>query len=250
MRSARSARFTPAEVVAGLAALPRPRVLITTPVHLRLLVSSGLQLPGVDLVVSATAPLSQELARASEAAFGAALQEIYGSTETGQIASRRTANEADWTLWPGVTLQVGADGAMAQGGHVEQPMLLQDVIEMTDATRFRLHGRTADMVNIAGKRSSLGYPRSSSQCHPGCARRRFRGPRRRVRCASGATRGTRGRPPPSLPRPCCRPCARASTRCSCRGRCCCSSACRANATGKLPRATVEALIAARTRAAS
>jgi acyl-coenzyme A synthetase/AMP-(fatty) acid ligase len=33
-----------------------------------------------------------------------------------------------------------------------------DIIEpIGDGTRFLLHGRTADMVNIAGKRNSIGY---------------------------------------------------------------------------------------------
>jgi 3-hydroxymyristoyl/3-hydroxydecanoyl-(acyl carrier protein) dehydratase len=32
-----------------------------------------------------------------------------------------------------------------------------DAIELLDDTRFRLHGRKADLINIAGKRSSLAY---------------------------------------------------------------------------------------------
>jgi len=41
---------------------------------------------------------------------------------------------------------------------VESPTPLQDVIEVRgDGTRFLLHGRSSDMVNIAGKRNSLGY---------------------------------------------------------------------------------------------
>ena len=32
-----------------------------------------------------------------------------------------------------------------------------DVLELIDADRFLLHGRLADLVNIAGKRSSLAY---------------------------------------------------------------------------------------------
>jgi acyl-coenzyme A synthetase/AMP-(fatty) acid ligase len=38
---------------------------------------------------------------------------------------------------------------------VERAILLQDVIELRDAERFLLHGRNADLVNIAGKRTSL-----------------------------------------------------------------------------------------------
>ena len=48
--------------------------------------------------------------------------------------------------------------AMVAGGHVEKPTPLADVIEVLgDGTRFLLHGRSADLVNIAGKRNSIGY---------------------------------------------------------------------------------------------
>ena len=46
------------------------------------------------------------MAREVESRFGAPLLEIYGSTETGQMASRRTAREEQWRLWPGVRLTV------------------------------------------------------------------------------------------------------------------------------------------------
>lgn len=35
--------------------------------------------------------------------------------------------------------------------------LLGDVIELLDEEHFLLHGRTADLVNVAGKRTSLAY---------------------------------------------------------------------------------------------
>ena len=150
--------FYPADICSVLASAPRPRVLISTPVHLRALLAAAMPLPETDLIVSATAPLSHELARAVEAAFATRLLEIYGSTETGQIATRRTAETAEWQLWPGVTLTLKDDGrAWAQGGHVEQPTPMCDVLELTQGDRFLLHGRMADLVNIAGKRSSLAY---------------------------------------------------------------------------------------------
>jgi acyl-coenzyme A synthetase/AMP-(fatty) acid ligase len=40
---------------------------------------------------------------------------------------------------------------------VEQEVLLGDVIELRGRERFLLHGRTADLVNIAGKRTSLAH---------------------------------------------------------------------------------------------
>jgi acyl-coenzyme A synthetase/AMP-(fatty) acid ligase len=150
--------FYPADICSTLAAAPRPRVLISTPVHLRALIASCLPLPPTDLIVSATAALSRDLARDVEAGFATRLLEIYGSTETGQIATRRTAETAEWQLWPGVTLTVNEAGqAWAQGGHVEQRTPMCDVLELTEGDRFLLHGRMADLVNIAGKRSSLAY---------------------------------------------------------------------------------------------
>jgi acyl-coenzyme A synthetase/AMP-(fatty) acid ligase len=149
--------FYPADIAAQLSAVPRPRVLITTPIHLRTLLGSDIELPPLDLVVSATAPLTQDLARHVEQRYRASLLEIYGSTETGQIATRRTAEGFAWRLWPGVHLEVSDEQTFAHGGHVEQRTPLCDVIEIIGENEFLLHGRSADLVNVAGKRSSFGY---------------------------------------------------------------------------------------------
>lgn len=147
-----------AEVAAALDAVPRPRVLATTPVHLRALLASRTAYPAVDLLVSSTAPLSAALARDSEERFGAPLMEIYGSTETGQIAARRTAREEEYTPWPGIELTADEEGRWyAAGGHLATPVALQDAIESRGSRRFRLLGRRGDLVNVAGRRSSLGY---------------------------------------------------------------------------------------------
>jgi acyl-coenzyme A synthetase/AMP-(fatty) acid ligase len=140
-----------------LQSVPAPRVLFSTPVHLRALLSAEVTLPALELIVSATAMLSANTAREVERRFGAPLQEIYGSTETGQIATRRTAVEDRWRLWPQVRLTVSEQGCMAQGGHVGTPTPLSDVLERIDEEHFLLHGRNADLVNIAGKRNSIGY---------------------------------------------------------------------------------------------
>ncbi|HUX74681.1 MAG TPA: AMP-binding protein [Steroidobacteraceae bacterium] len=149
--------FYPADVAAAIAAAPRPRVLVSTPVHLRALLAAGVELAAADLVVSATAPLGADLAAKIERRFDTALIEIYGSTETGQIASRRTAEVNAWRLWPGVHLSRSADCTFALGGHLEQRTALCDVVEPLINGEFLLHGRTADLVNIAGKRSSFAY---------------------------------------------------------------------------------------------
>jgi acyl-coenzyme A synthetase/AMP-(fatty) acid ligase len=159
--------FFPADIPAALRALPRPRVLISTPVHLRALLTAEQALPALELIVSATAMLPANLAREVESRYGATLLEIYGSTETGQMASRRTALEDQWWLWPGVRLTVSNGHCSAHGGHVERPIALADVLEPTGDEHFVLHGRTADLVNIAGKRSSLAYLNHQLNAIPG-----------------------------------------------------------------------------------
>lgn len=149
--------FYPADVCSALDELPRPRALISTPIHLRAILASQTELPAADLIVSATAPLPRDLARQAEQRFRAPLLEIYGSTESGQLATRRTARDEEWRLWPGVCLTLEEGRAWARGGHLEQPTPMCDELEPIDAERFLLHGRLADLVNIAGKRSSLAH---------------------------------------------------------------------------------------------
>ncbi len=149
--------FYPADIAAALAAVPRPRLLVTTPFHLRTLLDAGIELPPLDQLLSATAPLSEALARETEARCAAPLNEIYGCTETGQIASRRTVDGPRWQLLRDVVLDQEGDITCASGGHVEGRVALADVIEPIDREHFLLHGRSADLVNIAGKRTSLGY---------------------------------------------------------------------------------------------
>jgi acyl-coenzyme A synthetase/AMP-(fatty) acid ligase len=159
--------FYPADICASLARLPRPRVLVSTPIHLRTLLATDLDLPPVDLIVSATAALAPQLALDAEQRFGARLIEIYGSTETGQIASRRTVQSPEWHLWPNVHVSLQGGRAFAHGGHVEQRTSMGDVLELTGAETFLLHGRTEDLVNIAGKRGSLGYLNHQLNAIPG-----------------------------------------------------------------------------------
>ena len=159
--------FYPADICSALACVPRPRILVSTPVHLRTLVAAEVDLPAVDFILSATAPLSQNLAREVEQRFDTQLLEIYGSTETGQIATRRTADTVEWRLWRDVHLTTDGDQTWAAGGHVEQRTLMCDVIEITAEDRFLLHGRMADLVNIAGKRSSLAHLNHQLNAIPG-----------------------------------------------------------------------------------
>jgi acyl-coenzyme A synthetase/AMP-(fatty) acid ligase len=159
--------YYPGEIDAAIAKLPAPRALFTTPFHLKTWLAAGDAAP-VERIVSATAPLSLELAAEAERRTGAELHEIYGCTEAGQVATRRPTVSSEWELYAGLRLREHEGRAVVSGGHVESPIALQDVIEArADGVHFALHGRFSDMVNIAGKRSSLGYLNHQLACIEG-----------------------------------------------------------------------------------
>ncbi len=149
--------FYPADIRAQIAATPQPRLLITTPVHLRVLLAEPETPPPVDLVLCATAPLAGDLARDAEARFALSLYEIYGCSEAGQIAARRSALTEEWRCLDGITLRQDTAGTWASGPPIAVETLLPDVIELHDPERFLLQGRIADLVDVAGKRTSLAY---------------------------------------------------------------------------------------------
>ncbi len=157
--------FFPADVAAALAGDP-PGILVTTPVHLRALVEDATAAPPgpgfgapvrAGFVLSATAPLSGELAARAEATFNAPVFEIFGCSEAGQLATRRTVDGPVWRCLEGFRLRHDPTSGIWASGPNEDDVLLSDSFELIDDTNFVLKGRTADMVNIAGKRSSLAY---------------------------------------------------------------------------------------------
>ena len=149
--------FYPADIARALASVPRPRALVTTPFHLKTLLLAGVELPPVDLILSATAPLSPQLALQAEQVSGGVLIEIYGCTEAGQVATRRTVSTDQWTTFDGLAIHADGERYRVQGGHVAEPTELADVLELQDGQHFRLLGRANDLIRVAGKRSSLAH---------------------------------------------------------------------------------------------
>jgi len=145
----------PADIAAALREVPEPRVLVTTPVHMRAIAESGQRFPRTALVVSATAPLEAELAKEIEKKLDTTVLEMFGSTETCVIATRRTSSEQSWHLYPEVILEPDANGVAVNAPWFAAPMRLQDLIELQPGNRFVIRGRNADMVEVAGKRGSL-----------------------------------------------------------------------------------------------
>lgn len=144
----------PADAQAALAESP-PAAWVVTPLHLRGLVQAGLPVEHCIVVIASTMQLAQPLAAQAEALVNAPVLEIYGSTETGVLAMRRTASEPDWLPVKDVRIEPLPEGARAFGSHFASPAELLDRVEAGPGGRFALLGRQADMVKIAGRRASL-----------------------------------------------------------------------------------------------
>jgi acyl-coenzyme A synthetase/AMP-(fatty) acid ligase len=145
----------PADIADALREIPEPRVLVSTPVHLRAIVESDVEFPRVALSVSATAPLDAALAERVERKLGGKLLEMFGSTETCVFAHRRTALESQWRLYDGVQITPREDSSLVSAPWFVAPITLQDVVELDGRDRFVVRGRNTDMIEIAGKRASL-----------------------------------------------------------------------------------------------
>lgn len=157
----------PQDLAAALARVPGPVILVTTPVHLRSFVDAGLAYAPPAVIVSATAPLPQSLASEAERVFRAPLVEVFGSTETCVIAHRRTALEERWTLYPGLGLAPVSEGTEVHAPYFDGPVLLHDHVEMSGDSSFQVRGRSQDIIDIAGKRASLGDITTRLQAIPG-----------------------------------------------------------------------------------
>lgn len=150
--------FFPHDLQQSLSSVPVPSLLVTTPIHLNACVKANISWPEVNRIISATAPLTAQLAQSAEKHFSSQIQEIYGSTETGAIATRRTSVEEKWTLHHGLQIHADAtdnESITVSGGHLLHPVVLNDRIHKEGENSFTLIGRNSDMIKIAGKRVSL-----------------------------------------------------------------------------------------------
>jgi acyl-coenzyme A synthetase/AMP-(fatty) acid ligase len=140
----------------ALQSLPAPRVLITTPIHIRACVRSQISLPPLELVVSAAAPLAPDAAANAEQCLRTRVMELYGSSETGVVAVRRPTASPVFRTMRDIRLERDAEVWHFTGGHVPGRVPVSDLMRKVGETEFVLEGRASDMINVAGKRASLG----------------------------------------------------------------------------------------------
>ncbi len=148
--------FYPADLRRALARVPGGRILVTTPVHLRVLLESEppLERPP-EQVISATAPLDVSLAAHAETQWGARVLEIFGATEVGSVATRRTVSDESWTLLPGLSLLPPDEAPRIEAPHAPATPLADTIERAPDGRSFRLLGRSNDLVKLGGRRASL-----------------------------------------------------------------------------------------------
>jgi acyl-coenzyme A synthetase/AMP-(fatty) acid ligase len=130
--------------------------LVTTPLQIHTLLQASVDLPPIDRIISATAPLFPETAESAEGRWATRVFEIFGATEVGSIAGRRTVAGDVWTTYPRVRLEQTNRGAetLVLGPHAAA-YPLSDVVEFVDDRHFRLIGRRSDVVKLGGRRASL-----------------------------------------------------------------------------------------------
>lgn len=138
-----------------LLTLPHPVALITTPTFMRML-ETTLAAPVLPFVLSAGGPLSDEAKATLTAWSPSTIYEIYGSTETGVVASRAHESNAlanaqtpDWTLIDEAMLSETADGWILTSPLLPTGvMTLDDQLKLTGERTFHLLGRRDRVVKI------------------------------------------------------------------------------------------------------
>ena len=137
-----------------MAAVPGPRLLVTTPLQLRAFLQAALDLRPLTRVVSATAAIDPAMAAAAERAWDTILVEIFGATELGSVATRRTVTGELWHTYPGLEL-IAAGAAVQVSAPHAAPAPLDDAIGWQGGPHFALLGRHSDVVKLGGRRASL-----------------------------------------------------------------------------------------------
>lgn len=145
-----------------LLTLPHPVALITTPTFMRML-ETTLAAPVLPFVLSAGGPLRDEAKATLTAWSPSTIYEIYGSTETGVVASRAHESNAlanaqtpDWTLIDEAMLSETADGWILTSPLLPTGvMMLDDQLKLTGERTFHLLGRRDRVVKIGEVRLSL-----------------------------------------------------------------------------------------------
>lgn len=148
--------FYPLDIQQALAEVPAPRIFITIPLHLKNCTHISDPWPEIDFIISATAPMPKKVALDAEQGLSTQVMEIYGCSEIGAIATRQMTKNSSWQLLDDFNLVTEGAKNRIKAPTVNNYIDLPDQLEVINKTHFNLIARQSDMINIGGKRGSLG----------------------------------------------------------------------------------------------
>ncbi|MGD7034079.1 AMP-binding protein [Methylotuvimicrobium buryatense] len=138
----------------------QPAYWVASPAQLKRLdeLTDWAQIAKFSAIFSSGGPLPPDAAAQIERLCGQRVIEVYGSSETGGIAWRRSAQDTRWTPFAGIGLSRSEDGRCL----LTSPYLpdasaypMDDRIELHNDGRFSLLGRLDRIVKVEEKRLSL-----------------------------------------------------------------------------------------------
>ena len=151
-------------------------VLVSVPIHYRAMGAGEIRRFSLRLAFSSAAPLDGEDAAFFRKQTGLAITEIYGSTETGGMATRTSgANHGSWEPFAGIDWKILSDHLCVRSAFVSPDLprdsggffMTADRVAKAGENRFTLRGRADHVVKVAGKRVDLEEIREKIRRIPG-----------------------------------------------------------------------------------
>lgn len=153
----------PDEIISALET-SKASIMVSVPVHYRSLKNKSVAKQGLRLAFSSAGPLSPEDGDAFSSETGCGIYEIYGSTETGGIASRCRV-KGETALLPfdcmDVKIETGRLFIRSEFVSHELPTTPDGYFKVPDRVasagdgRFVVTGRTDSIIKVGGKRVDL-----------------------------------------------------------------------------------------------
>jgi acyl-coenzyme A synthetase/AMP-(fatty) acid ligase len=139
-------------------------VLVSVPIHYRALKVNNLSAPSLKIAFSSSGVLNRSDAIHFQKKTGLGITEIYGSTETGGIASRSISEHTEsWKPADVVSWKISGKRLSIRSAFASPEMerdadgfcVTGDEVQQEKGNRFVLLGRADGIVKVAGKRVDL-----------------------------------------------------------------------------------------------
>jgi len=151
-------------------------VLVGVPIHYRALRAGGIRRFSLRLAFSSAAPLDGEDAAFFREQTGLAITEVYGSTETGGMATRTSGkNHGSWEPFACIDWKILSGHLCVRSAFVSPDLprdaggffMTADRVARAGEKGFMLRGRADHIVKVAGKRVDLEGIREKIRRIPG-----------------------------------------------------------------------------------